>query len=262
MNTKQPYELWNETGLAPVSTPPALADNISLDDAVQKIREWFLENFEDPVHSSPYDGREGGYQYIYGGPYDAREIIEIVFTGVVSEDAIQAAIDEVEGEATDWTSNSNRHLPPEEDEPELELTASDAHDAMLQDIKELEAYLTEVDIKTPTIGHNNPPEGIESTPWTQLDRQELDFALATLKTQPVKPGSAEIAQAKAAASTVKSKGDKIRAWLAKAAGVIGTGIAASFASELGKSIYELAWPKILSAMEALGASVQFWLSLL
>jgi hypothetical protein len=262
MNTKQPHELWNEPGLAPVSKPPVLADNISLDDAVQTISEWFLENFEDPVHSSPYDGREGGYQYIHGGPYDAREIIEIVFGELVPKEAIQAAINGVEGEATDWTSSSHRHLPPEEDEPEPELTASDAHDAMLQDIKVLEAYLTEIDIKTPTIGHNNPPERIESTPWVPSDRQELDFALANLKTQSVKPSSDEIAQAKAAASTIKSKGDKIRAWFTKAAGVIGTGVVASFASELGKSIYELVWPKILGAMEALGTSIQIWLSLL
>ena len=33
---------------------------------------WFRERFEDPVEETPYNSREGGYLYIWGGPYDAR----------------------------------------------------------------------------------------------------------------------------------------------------------------------------------------------
>ena len=35
--------------------------------------EWFNQNFEDPAERTPYESAEGGYQWIWGGPYDARE---------------------------------------------------------------------------------------------------------------------------------------------------------------------------------------------
>jgi hypothetical protein len=31
------------------------------EDAVAAIGGWFVENFEDPVHSTPYESAEGGY---------------------------------------------------------------------------------------------------------------------------------------------------------------------------------------------------------
>lgn len=40
---------------------------------VREMVEWFFENFEDPAESTPYESAEGGYQYIYGGPFDAYE---------------------------------------------------------------------------------------------------------------------------------------------------------------------------------------------
>ena len=30
-------------------------------------------NFEDPANETPYESSEGGYIYIWGGPYDALE---------------------------------------------------------------------------------------------------------------------------------------------------------------------------------------------
>ena len=37
---------------------------------VDDLMTWFLDNYEDPVHNVPY---EGGYVYMFGGPYDAWE---------------------------------------------------------------------------------------------------------------------------------------------------------------------------------------------
>jgi hypothetical protein len=37
------------------------------------MHHWFHRNFEDPVQETPYNSQEGGYLYIWGGPYDARE---------------------------------------------------------------------------------------------------------------------------------------------------------------------------------------------
>src|SRR5262249_3792943 len=70
-----------EKGLAPeaeefpevdVGPPTACPDirGLADDDAAEAMVEWFRQNFEDPAESTPY---EGGYVYICGGPYAARE---------------------------------------------------------------------------------------------------------------------------------------------------------------------------------------------
>jgi len=41
----------------------------------EEIASWFLAHYEHPANSCPHDSREGGFQYIYGGPYDATEEI-------------------------------------------------------------------------------------------------------------------------------------------------------------------------------------------
>jgi hypothetical protein len=61
--------------------------------------QWFHENYEDPAVRLPYESREGGYQWIWGGPYDAREQIGDQFSDIADEDAIEAA---VEGSHAGW----------------------------------------------------------------------------------------------------------------------------------------------------------------
>jgi hypothetical protein len=48
---------------------------------VQEMVEWFAKHYEDPAESTPYCSEEGGYMYLCGGPYDAREEIEAHFAG-------------------------------------------------------------------------------------------------------------------------------------------------------------------------------------
>jgi hypothetical protein len=71
------------------------------------MRSWFYENYEDPVHNCPYISSEGGYQYIYGGPYDAREELEQEFSGIVDEDVIEELADELSDECPNWSGNTN-----------------------------------------------------------------------------------------------------------------------------------------------------------
>ena len=59
---------------------------------------WFYGMFEDPSNETPYDGREGGFQYIWGGPYEAADELEAEFGGIVSDEALEAAIAEVESD--------------------------------------------------------------------------------------------------------------------------------------------------------------------
>ena len=81
----------------------------------QSLVEWFFNRFEDPAHRLPYVSAEGGYQWIYGGPYDAREEIEGNFPNE-AEDIIDAAVDEIESEGlTEWAP-----VPSPEDYDEYE----------------------------------------------------------------------------------------------------------------------------------------------
>ena len=78
---------------------------------------WFGRNFEDPAEETPYQSAEGGYQYINGGPYDAREALDDEFSSFVSEAAIEEAVGEIEsGGLTDWAPGPEHPNNQREDE--------------------------------------------------------------------------------------------------------------------------------------------------
>lgn len=70
------------------------------------MRTWFHQNYQDPVHECPYDGREGGYQYIHGGPYEASEELYDEFGGVIDDEIIQELADDLEAECSEWSGIS------------------------------------------------------------------------------------------------------------------------------------------------------------
>ncbi|KJE33740.1 hypothetical protein UF64_18710 [Thalassospira sp. HJ] len=89
-------------GDAPRVTPSRIR-RLSREAQVQLIAQWFYSLHEDPANETPYNGREGGYLYIHGGPYDAREAIENEFIDYVDAEIIGRAIDEVESDGTvEW----------------------------------------------------------------------------------------------------------------------------------------------------------------
>ena len=70
-------------------------DFLRFDREEQKeiMRSWFFENFEDPVHNCPYETREGGYVYIWGGPYEARDELESKFADLVDSKLIDELVE-------------------------------------------------------------------------------------------------------------------------------------------------------------------------
>jgi hypothetical protein len=72
------------------------------------MRQWFSENFEDPVNNTPYDSGEGGYQFIWGGPYDAREELEQEFGGIVPDEVIEGLADTLSDISIEWSGNSDK----------------------------------------------------------------------------------------------------------------------------------------------------------
>lgn len=66
------------------------------------METWFRQSFEDPAERTPYESAEGGYIWIWGGPYDAREELESEFSGIVPDEVIEELTDELEGECSEW----------------------------------------------------------------------------------------------------------------------------------------------------------------
>lgn len=77
--------------------------SLTKDEAISEIKEWFFSNYEDPAESCPYESAEGGFQFIWGGPYDAREEIESEYEGIVPQSILNEVIDELESTTFYWS---------------------------------------------------------------------------------------------------------------------------------------------------------------
>lgn len=66
------------------------------------MRSWFFQNYEDPAERTPYESAEGGYIWIWGGPYEAREELEAEFAGVVPDDVINELSEELNAICWQW----------------------------------------------------------------------------------------------------------------------------------------------------------------
>ena len=106
----KPYD---EPGFRPVSDPPDLT-GLPYYDAVSAVEDWFLVNFEHPANSTPYDSAEGGYIFISGGPYSAREVIKTFFGNTGPEGALDQAARDIEAKSAEWVPSSRRSLPADD----------------------------------------------------------------------------------------------------------------------------------------------------
>jgi hypothetical protein len=65
------------------------------DEQVEMMLHWFLDRFCDPAENTPYSSEEGGYMFIWGGPFNPNEEITERFDGIASESAIKRTIDKL-----------------------------------------------------------------------------------------------------------------------------------------------------------------------
>lgn len=124
-----------------VNDPGNELDGESLEDQVEAMETWFRENFEDPAQSTPYESAEGGYQWIWGGPYDAREQLESQFGGVYSDEAINELADKLNGECWEWAPTTR---PGDYDEEWFDAVAHNvfSRSTLDQDLAGVEALLS------------------------------------------------------------------------------------------------------------------------
>ncbi len=84
----------------------------SINNIEDEIKSWFFENYDDPANLLPYESKEGGYIYIWGGPYELREVIHERFYSNVDEEIINRVIEDIENEYGDieWSKQPEKYL--------------------------------------------------------------------------------------------------------------------------------------------------------
>lgn len=110
------------------------------------IRAWFHARYCDPAHETPYISREGGYQFIWGGPYDPADELPERFADVVNDDVIQEIIDELYAEVGDQWAPIN-YGPPDDYEYDERfdfqlLTQSEPLDRLKERLQHAQRVLT------------------------------------------------------------------------------------------------------------------------
>lgn len=107
-------------------------DNLTNEDEetqLEEMRNWFFANFQDPVEETPYDSAEGGYIYLYGGPYHADEVLREKFEGKVSDEVLEKLIQEIGNISWEW-----------EGRPKAEDYDDYAWDTIARSSEQLERY--------------------------------------------------------------------------------------------------------------------------
>lgn len=133
------------------------------------MREWFLARYCDPAHETPYNGSEGGYQYIHGGPYDPADVLPNRFSGIVDDNIIQDVIDEFHSEVGDkWAPV--HHVPESESAEDHDVRVDERHDA------------PPLDVSGTSLKQKQP-----ATASAELEWEDADFWNG--KTAPAAPGN-------------------------------------------------------------------------
>lgn len=191
------------------------------DEQVEYMVEWFHRYYEDPVHEMPYESREGGYQYIYGGPYDAESELYKEFGTAARGEALARAVDTIQEDGTlDWAPTS-RHPNRTNDDSEHLVFLEDRLSAITaaleggtsptfgsveelagraevaQAIERVEPKLSAPDAVYGGIGHNNPPTDER---FTQDDLRTIRVSINIVKREIAlqQPDALEVAKASGA----------------------------------------------------------------
>jgi len=224
--------------LKPTSEPPAI-DWSDEEGAVEAMVEWFYENFEDPAMETPYESAEGGYQYIWGGPYNAEEELWDAFPDA-SEELINSAADQIEsGGLFDWAPASNRIQPddePDEDIPPEPLEARLR--ALGAQLDRIEQHITYWRNRAPQIGHNGPPGEFRLEPDDE-DLASAEASIAEIRGELAKPDRANTANVEIverAENSFKRLANKIRGWIKAGAGALVLGVIGGGGKVIGEEI--------------------------
>lgn len=74
------------------------------DLAISEMKDWFFDNYDDPANFLPYETKAGGYQYLFGGPYELSNVLHEEFSSEYPNEYIESTINDIENEygSMDW----------------------------------------------------------------------------------------------------------------------------------------------------------------
>ena len=258
---------------------PKWAAALTKGSLIKLLVEWFHYLYEDPANETQYNGREGGYLYVKGGPYNAEQELRDNFEDIVLEAAILAAVEEIQSDGLfDWAP-SPRHQAsvdfyedaiaedyPEEEasfeqlseiaasEPSVGIGSAEEKAARATVLKQISALKD--DLPKPTshggIGHNHPPAEFE------LQGDELDEATASIDSI-----EAELASEVPSAEVVAKKAlllKKAVGWVAGKMDITVDAFCKSFGTTLGPAAVVAASAYWAELVVLLG-SLKSWLIL-
>lgn len=236
----------DDIGLEPLSTPPSL-EGLDEEERIEAMVNWFYENFEDPAQETPYNGREGGYLYIHGGPYEADTYIPYAFPDATEEEHA-GAIERIEADGPEFAPAGHRVLAPEEDYEDVEPTEppqpldykldllSLQIDTIGKHVEEIMAIRRREEAGEVGIGHNHPPDPIEGQP----DLNDVLESISELRVELDKPDRENTAN-EAVIEKAQSRLAGFMSWLheikGKAPVALAVGAISGIGSAIGKALY-------------------------
>ena len=85
-------------------SPVSVQELRDLDPETQRnvMEVWFRTHYEDPAERTPYDSSEGGYIWIYGGPFHADEELGAEFGEIIDQGVIDSLAGDLNYECWSW----------------------------------------------------------------------------------------------------------------------------------------------------------------
>jgi hypothetical protein len=225
---------------------------------VERIQNWFLENFEAPAPGSSYD------EYIWGGPYDAHTVITKFFPDHTTDDddgeddATSLVLKELERTSTAWVPSGSRLEPPVV--REAPRSSRDAYERTQQSLRALKELLERIPEQPAGMGHNYPPEPLDDYPLSGDDQKELSSAVSTIENQPLEPvDNGE--QVKVAAAVIETKAQKVKSWLARQGDTFITEAVKESGKQFGKWMPRAFWMLVIERMLGVTETITVWLKM-
>lgn len=187
--------------------------------AIEKMENWFFEQFEDPQNETPRDSENQSYFYPWGGPFDAGDVLRDQFGYEYDAKWIDETIELIEKDGTtEWapTSSGDYYEHPD---PENETTDRDGETArisarVLQRLDALETALAVLPAAPANIGHNVPPETIGLPPYSDEDAAEMRAAIEETRSE-IEREAPDPTRLATLARRFGSWSAKLGSWLAK-----------------------------------------------
>lgn len=114
----------------------------SREQQIAAMRRWFLARYEDPQNETPYNSEEGGYLFVWGGPYDPNDVIQERFSDIVEYEVMEELIKNLWSEVGDeWAPIDHEGVDYDE---ELAFETPDReqpHQALQDRMAEIDAVL-------------------------------------------------------------------------------------------------------------------------